>query len=134
MIKNMQYAINQVISAKHEQKPLFACLFCGGVKSCEQLKSTGVNALCLSWAQNNEKPKLSKIVPLLDSLILKSGTLTNTLIMCSEFITNQRLSEKIIKLVTETKLCLTHIYLFFKTPNYWIPTTTKCSYQSLLTN
>lgn len=94
MIENMQYAISQDMFSKYEQKPLFACLFCGGAKSCDNLRATGVNALCLSWAQNNEKPKLSKIIPILDNLLLKSDALANAVVICSELETNQRLSKK----------------------------------------
>lgn len=94
MIENMQYAINQVMFVKYEQKPIFVCLFCGGAKSCDHLKAVGVNALCLSWAQNNEKPKLSKIMPMLDNLLLKSDALTNAVVICSELETNQQSSKK----------------------------------------
>jgi len=83
MIENMQMAIGQIVT-KHNQKTLFACLFCGGAKACEQLKSTGVNALCLSWGQIGDKPKLSKIIPILENLILKSDMLTNAVVVCSE--------------------------------------------------
>lgn len=88
----MQNAVLQV-SRKYEQKPLFACLFCGGAKSCDNLKSAGVNALCLSWGQINEKPKLAKIIPILDNLILKSETLANAVVICSELVANQRTSK-----------------------------------------
>lgn len=101
MIENMQGAISQGMFSKYEEKPLFACLFCGGAKPCDNLKATGVNALCLSWAQNNEKPKLSKIIPILDNLLLKSDALTNAVVICSELETNQRLSKK------------RHTYLYF---------------------
>lgn len=91
MIENMQYAINQV-NVKKEHKLLFTTLLCGGAKTCENLKSAGVNALCLSWGENSEKPKFAKIIPILDSLILKSETLKNPVVICFELITNQRTS------------------------------------------
>lgn len=77
--------MSQIVT-KHNQKTLFACLFCGGAKTCERLKAIGVNALCLSWAQNGDKPKLSKIIPILENLILKSNTLTNAVVVCSEHV------------------------------------------------
>lgn len=83
MIENMQFAMGQIVT-KQNQKTLFTCLFCGGAKTCDQLKSTGVNALCLSWGQNGDKPKLSKIIPILENLILKSDALTNAVVVCSE--------------------------------------------------
>jgi len=95
-IENMQRAVSKVI-AKYDQKPLFACLFCGGVKPCEILKSAGVNALCLSWSQIKQKPNFTKIIPLLDSMILKSETLTNTVVICSEFVSNKRINRKTIQ-------------------------------------
>lgn len=73
------------VALKCEEKPLFACLFCGGAKQCEYLKSCGaVDALCLSWAQNDVKPALTKIIPLLDDLIIKSAALTNAVVICFE--------------------------------------------------
>lgn len=88
IIENMRYAMNE-LTARYERKPLFACLFCGGAAPCENLKSAGVDALCLSWAQNGEKPKLSKIIAVLDSLISRSETLTNAVVVCSELETSQ---------------------------------------------
>lgn len=87
----MQFAINQ-ISTKLEEKPMFVCLFCCGIKHCENLKSAGFNALCLSWGQTNEKPKLEKITPVLDNLILKSESLKNAVVVCSEFKTSKEIS------------------------------------------
>lgn len=91
MIENMQYAINQV-KVKKDHKLLFITLLCGGANTCENLKLTGVNALCVSWGQNNEKPNLAKIIPILDSLILKSEILKNPVVICFELVTNQRTS------------------------------------------
>lgn len=91
----MQYAMNQV-TAKYQDKPLFVSLFCGGAKPCETLKSTGFNAFCLSWAQNNKNPKLSEIIPILDSLLLKSKNLTSAVVICSELVIKQLSSNYII--------------------------------------
>lgn len=91
IIENMQNAVNQV-SKKYDHKPLFMCLFCGGAISCDNLKSVGVNALCLSWTQTNPTPKLVKILPTLDNLILKSELITNAVVMCSEFTADQQIS------------------------------------------
>ncbi|XP_025423656.1 fatty acid synthase-like [Sipha flava] len=83
-IENMQYAVKQVVE-QNKQKPLFMCLFCGGAKSCENLKSIGVNSMCLSWGHMNDKPMVAKILPILDNLIIKSETLTNAVVVCSKF-------------------------------------------------
>lgn len=83
MIDNMQVAMGPIVT-EHNQKTLFACLFCGGAKTCDRLKSTGVNALCLSWGENGDKPKLCKLIPILENLILKSEALTNSVVVCSE--------------------------------------------------
>lgn len=91
LIENVEYATNQA-TAKYERKPLFACLFCGGAKSCESLKSMGYNALCLSWGQKNACPEIAKIIPILDSLLLKSETLSNAVVVCSEHVSKQRTS------------------------------------------
>lgn len=111
MIENMQLAMGQIIP-EHNRKTLFACLFCGGAKTCDRLKSTGVNALCLSWGQNDDKPKLRKIIPILENLILKSDTLTNAVVVCSEHVAEKW-----------TSMIIIFIYLYFITqriigPNY----------------
>ncbi|VVC29215.1 Hypothetical protein CINCED_3A015604 [Cinara cedri] len=91
-VENVKYAVSQV-APKCEQKPLFTCLFCGGAKLCEYLKSSGsVDALCLSWAQNEKKPKLTKILPLLDDLLLKSASLTNSVVICFKPMANLQTS------------------------------------------
>lgn len=86
----MRLAVQQVAVNHEENKPLFASLFCGGAKECESLKSAGLSALCLSWEQHDERPQLMKIISVLDSLILKSDTLTNAVVICSELVTNQQ--------------------------------------------
>ncbi|XP_060836307.1 fatty acid synthase-like [Rhopalosiphum padi] len=96
IIENMQIAMSQIVT-KHNQKTLFACLFCGGAKTCERLKAIGVNALCLSWAQNGDKPKLSKIIPILENLILKSNTLTNAVVVCSEHVPDKWTNSKVLQ-------------------------------------
>lgn len=100
VIENMQFAVSRT-AGNYEQKPLFACLFCGGAKPCENLRSTGVNALCLSWGQNTEKPKLAKIVRILDNLMLKSRSLDNAVVICFEHVTNhQRTGKEKRKIIT----------------------------------
>lgn len=91
LIENVEYATDQA-TAKYKRKPLFACLFCGGAKSCENLKSAGYNALCLSWGQKIACPEIAKIIPILDSLLLQSETLSNAVVVCSEHVSKQRTS------------------------------------------
>lgn len=95
MIENMQLAMGQNVT-EHSRKTLFVCLFCGGAKTCDRLKSVGGNALCLSWGQNGEKPRLSKIIPILENLLLKSDALTNAVVVCSEHVADNRTSIKTI--------------------------------------
>lgn len=100
MIENMEMAMSQIITKHVNQKTLFACLFCGGAKTCERLKAVGVNALCLSWAQNGDKPKISKIIPILENLILKSNTLNYAVVLCSEHVVDKRTSMIIFLFIT----------------------------------
>ncbi|XP_025202615.1 fatty acid synthase-like [Melanaphis sacchari] len=94
MIENMQMAMGQIVT-KNIQKTLFVCLFCGGANTCEQLKAIGVNALCLSWAQNGDKPKLSKIIPILENVLLNTNALTNAVVVCSEHVADKFTSSKV---------------------------------------
>ncbi|XP_022162608.1 fatty acid synthase-like [Myzus persicae] len=96
MIENMQLAMGQNVT-EHSRKTLFVCLFCGGAKTCDRLKSVGGNALCLSWGQNGEKPRLSKIIPILENLLLKSDALTNAVVVCSEHVADNRTNSKVMR-------------------------------------
>jgi len=97
MIENMELAMGQIVTER-SQEALFVCLFCGGAITCDRLKSTGVNALCLSWGQNEDKPKLSKIIPILENLILKSDALINAVVVCTEHLADKWTSMIIIPL------------------------------------
>jgi len=118
MIENMQLAMGQIIT-EHDRNTLFACLFCGGAKTCNRLKSTGVNALCLSWGQNGDKPKLRKIIPILENLILKSDTLTNAVVVCSEHVADKL-----------TSIIIMFIYLYFITQRIMDPNYIKHTYHT----
>lgn len=86
-IENMRLAVQRVAVEKRDgNQPFFACLFCGGASQCQSLRSAGLNALCVSWDRNFERPKLMKIVSVLDGLILKSATLTSAVVVCSELV------------------------------------------------
>ncbi|XP_050423204.1 fatty acid synthase-like [Adelges cooleyi] len=135
IIENMQYATEKV-SAKYEQKPLFVCLMCGGAKSCEYFRAKGVNSMCLTWGQCDDKPDISKILPSLDSLLVKSEKLTSGIVVCTKDTDNQRKmtslsgtahTAKRIMFLPQTTDELERISEYIVDKSDFVEVTTKCT-------
>lgn len=86
-IRNIQYALENILSLRDEKPSFIICIMSGGEEICAELRAKGVcrNAFSISWNLTVVEPKFSNLIPSLDKVLKNVDTISSSTIICTQY-------------------------------------------------